>query len=158
MRVYVQGHFVGEGIVGKFIGWFNWGNKKHVSMVFVGNGNVSSQFESTSKNGVHFSRYQKSDKCQLYYVIASEQQKLNMLEEARKLAGAKYDHAGIWGFVRRKKKQNPDKWFCSELVAHVLKVGGVELHRLPSWKQSPTLVCASVVIKPVREISDYEIK
>lgn len=30
--------------------------------------------------------------------------------------GKGYDWMGIWGILRRRMRENPDKWFCSELV------------------------------------------
>ena len=37
------------------------------------------------------------------------------MQESNKLVNKPYDYAGIWGFVIPFVKNNPDKWYCSEV-------------------------------------------
>ena len=148
MKVYIRGHRVGDGFIGKFIGWFTWGWFKHVSMAFVQDNGTVRGFQSNSKHGVHFFRWEDLPDTDLYEVPCNNEQAYSMLDAAKKIAGAGYDHAGLWSFFIRKKRENPGKWFCSEAVAWICYKGGVPLHRLPAWKQSPVLVCASAVLIP----------
>jgi len=40
------------------------------------------------------------------------------IEIARNLIGKQFDQKGLWGGLLHMSVQDPDKWFCSELVAH----------------------------------------
>lgn len=53
--------------------------------------------------------------------------------------GKKYDFGGVWGFIKRTKGNNPDRWFCSELVSAACRAGGYPLFSdaKPDWKVSP---------------------
>lgn len=63
--------------------------------------------------------------------------------------GKDYDFAPVLrGFVFRVKRDNPDKWFCSELVHAACADAGVELQRAPSWKVSPGLLSFSPLLVP----------
>jgi len=44
-----------------------------------------------------------------------------IVAECDSLVGAKYDYAGVAGFVWSEVKQNSSKWFCSEVCAHIIK-------------------------------------
>jgi hypothetical protein len=59
-----------------------------------------------------------------------------------KQVGKKYDlRPVISGFVLRLNRNNPDKWFCSELVHAAARAGGLSLlKRVPDHKVSPTLL------------------
>ena len=153
MRVYVRGYRVGKGRIGRFIGWFSFGLYKHVSLIFVPETDDAFEFESTMKHGVHFSSPEVNTNTAYFLIPCSSERAEGMLKAAHCIDGAKYDRMGIWGFVRRKKRENPDKWFCSEAVAYVLDAAGVTLMRLPFWKQSPVMVCSSVAISPVDSIT-----
>jgi len=148
VKVYIRGHRVGEGFVGKLIGWFTWGRYKHVSMAFVQDDGTVRGFQSNSKHGVHFFMWEDLPDTDLFEVPCTDEQAYAMLDAAKKIVGAGYDYKGLWSFLVRKKRDHPDKWFCSEAAAFVVHAGGVILQRLPFFKQSPVLVCASVAITP----------
>jgi len=58
--------------------------------------------------------------------------------------GKKYDFRGIWGFMVRRRRQNPDKWFCSELVMEALrKVKIFPLDRIWPHQVSPSALRTS---------------
>jgi hypothetical protein len=40
------------------------------------------------------------------------------IDKARALIGKDFDQRGLWGGLCHLGIQDPDKWFCSELVAH----------------------------------------
>jgi uncharacterized protein YycO len=64
--------------------------------------------------------------------------------------GRKYDFAPVLrGFIFRVKRDNPDKWFCSELVHAACDAAGTQLlHRVPDWKIPPTLLSYSPLLVP----------
>ena len=149
MKVYVRGYRIGKGRIGRFIGWFTFGLYKHVSIIFVWDTGRTEEFESTARHGVHFSKVEENTNTDYFYASCTHEQGYSMLAAAMKISGAKYDRMGIWGFVRRKKRENPNRWFCSEAAAYVLDAGGVTLMRLPFWKQSPVMTCSSIAIVPI---------
>jgi hypothetical protein len=142
-------------MVGRFIGGFTWGLYKHVSMVFELEDGTLKGFQSNSKHGVHFFSVRSlwdggaGDEVDVFLVPCTAAQARRMLLAAHSVDGAGYDFTGIWGFVRRAKRENPDKWFCSEVASWVCAQGEVLLQRLPFFKQSPVLVCASVILDRV---------
>jgi uncharacterized protein YycO len=70
--------------------------------------------------------------------------------------GKPYDYAGILGFVLAAKTENPDCWFCSELVFAALKGVGVELlSRVPPWKVSPGMLAVSPFLKSLNAPSMF---
>ncbi len=61
--------------------------------------------------------------------------------------GKKYDYRSVFRFLTRRECAADDRWFCSELVAYALNLGGVQLQsRIPSSKLSPRDVCMSPVL------------
>lgn len=61
----------------------------------------------------------------------------------REEVGKGYDFSGIWGFIGRNKSENPDKWFCSELVFAKLARAGCLALKCPARKVDPTLLSYS---------------
>ena len=71
--------------------------------------------------------------------------------------GKDYDFAPvIRGFVFRVMRDNPDKWFCSELVSAACAAAGVPMLRAPAWKTSPGLLSYSPLLKLVGTITTRE--
>lgn len=148
IAVKIEGHLVGRGLIGKFIGWFTFGLYKHISGYFVFEDGSTKGFQSNSKRGCHFFDVDKDrGKIHTFNVPGTPEMFQKMAERATELDGGGYDHLGIWGFVRRAKRENPNKWFCSEAWADILGSGGVVLLNLPFYKISPVLFCASTVIQ-----------
>lgn len=52
-----------------------------------------------------------------------------IISAARSQIGKPYDLSALFGLVVRRDWQNPDKWFCSELVAWAFQQGGHPLFR-----------------------------
>lgn len=151
MKVQVGG-YKGRGAGGKAIKWFSNGGYSHVSLVFTHDDELREEIESIQFKGVHTQEFNPDgEECDLFDVLCSDEQAYRIYESARELIGCKYDWGGIWGLVRRRRRENMKKWFCSELVAHCLKEGGVILHNLPAWKQIPVITCASVRITKAKD-------
>lgn len=63
--------------------------------------------------------------------------------------GKKYDFNGVFRFLSRRRKDKDDKWFCSELVFHCVKEGGIDLlERIKGAQVSPTVLSFSPLLKP----------
>ena len=107
-------------------------SKTIVALSFRGNSTVSHALEIDNKTGaviealqfkgvIHSKSYHENHtpgtRIDIYRPIGitPEQEAMVwafMLEQV----GKGYDWPGIWGILRRKMRENPDKWFCSELV------------------------------------------
>jgi len=62
--------------------------------------------------------------------------------------GCKYDWIGIARFITRKPGGDPDRWFCSELVAAACRAGGFPLlARIEPWAISPGLLAVSPLLR-----------
>ena len=63
----------------------------------------------------------------------------------REQVGDDYDFRPVLsGFLLRLRRNNPDKWFCSELVHAAAVAGGLPLlSRVSDWKVHPTLLSYS---------------
>jgi hypothetical protein len=146
--VVIEGHLVGRGFVGRFIGRFTWGLYKHISGYFIFEDGSKRGFQSNSKHGCHFFDVdEERGNIHEFDVYATAEEFEAMYERALDIEGCGYDFGGIWGFVRRAKRENPNKFFCSEAWADILDCGDVTLLNLDFFKISPVLFCASTVIK-----------
>jgi hypothetical protein len=154
MKAYIAG-YKGVGSGSKFIQWFSNGRYSHVSLIFDYGDGHPLEVDALQGRGVTARSFGELDRpFDLFELHADPLQVKVMYRAAREQVGKKYDWGGIWGFVRRALRQNPDRWFCSELVAWVCAVGGVVLLRLPAYKFTPVLVCASTKITQV-EVPSY---
>ena len=70
----------------------------------------------------------EGDGAYLYkYVTLSHEQSLRFWTFLGQQVGKPYDWSGLFGFVSNRDWEDPDKWFCSELVAAGLVQVGVSL-------------------------------
>ena len=51
--------------------------------------------------------------------------------------GKPYDYTGVLGIGLRRRWQQTDRWFCSELVAWAFARGGTPLMRVQEWRITP---------------------
>ncbi len=89
----------------------------------------------------------------IWEVTTTENQKQEIEDYLRAQVGKPYDFIGLFGFpFRRKDIQNPDKFFCSELVFTALKKAGIELLQATDPSEvSPRLLLRSPLLKPIYE-------
>jgi hypothetical protein len=85
-----------------------------------------------------------------YYEICSiEVPRADLAEEfVRAQLGKKYDYSALYAlpFIDR-DWSTPDKWFCSELVAAALEVGGVNMfRRTPVNRVTPAMIYTSPLL------------
>lgn len=156
MKVYIAG-YKGAGFAGGLIRWFTFGTYSHVSFIF-DDGEQQHELDALQGRGVTMRNTLGTlGEFDLFEAPCTPFDGERIFETATALLGLEYDWPGIWGFMRRKKRHNPSKWFCSELVAYVLETCGILLMRLPSWKLTPTHVCASTRITPCEPPSHWKI-
>lgn len=133
MRFYF---YHGKGIWAALIRWFTRSKYAHVSVVFE-DGTV---YESRPGKGVVAGRLKSTDgvtpfRYKLGADIRTEAARIFCEEEV----GTGYDYWGCICFLLGlKQRRSKSKYFCSEFVADVSKVAGIELQeRTDSFKLSP---------------------
>lgn len=60
-----------------------------------------------------------------------------VLAAARAQLGKPYDWLGVLGIGLRRRWQDADRWFCSELIAHAFEAAGEPLFRGQPWRITP---------------------
>lgn len=60
-----------------------------------------------------------------------------VIQAARTQLGKKYDWAGVFGIAGRRKWQNAEAWFCSELAAWAFTASGFPLFRRDAFRITP---------------------
>jgi hypothetical protein len=85
----------------------------------------------------------------IFSVDVTEEQKQKIEEFLYNTLGrSKYDFKGILGFATFSDYQNPNKWFCSELVFTAFQNAGVKLlNFIEPWKVSPRILLLSPLLK-----------
>jgi len=149
MKCYLRG-YNGQGFGSDFIKRFTFGSYSHVSLVFdMGNGRVE-EIEALQGKGVVRHAPNSADEFVFdeMMVPLTQEQVLEAHECAGSLVGDGYDWLGVFGFIRRKKMHNPDKWFCSELCAYVLYKCGYPLSRRDPYRETPTTCMESMRVFP----------
>ncbi len=144
-KVYARG-YKGKGTGSKFIKWFTFGEFSHVSLIFVFEDGHMREMEAIQGRGVWANPEPVNEGFTDYLVPISVDQRIAAYGLAWSLMGASYDWAGIYGFLRRKKRHSDSKWFCSEYVAYILKTVGYPLSRRDSWRETPSSVMDSLRI------------
>ena len=83
--------------------------------------------------------------------VTDEQDKI-IQQSTQKYMGEEYDTTGLLSFVLRLDVDNPNKLFCSEYVAQVLKDAGIELFRpgtMEPWMMAPYDLIKSTLVTEV---------
>jgi len=161
----------GKGLISKLIEWWEWGLYSHVALttivdpVVFGNTFIyeSSGVPIIPRNGIHsgarkghISTFYKDwnlHNTDIFEIDVTLEQKkiiLNWMEEQiKKKAG--YDYFGLLAFVLREKQLNSrNRFFCSEFIWEAFKQAGIQLLRLRYYQITPTLLCASPLLKVVK--------
>ena len=136
--------YSGTGFGARLIRWFTFGQYSHVSFEFRFSDGSAIEIESIQGAGVRSLRPRKH--CDVSYIVPLDDKPLQALYELASTmaaAGLKYDWTGIWGFVRRAKRQNPYKWFCSEFIAWALRKVQFPLSRREPYRETPSTVLES---------------
>lgn len=111
-----------ESFISKLIRFFTWSKFSHIDYVF-DNGSCY----SAMPNGVSFNDNDCYELIEYY-----ELEVVNKIELEKFLysqSGKPYDWKAIFGFIFRKNWSSDDKWFCSELIAAAVEVGGIKLFK-----------------------------
>jgi hypothetical protein len=129
----------------RLICWFTFSEYSHSS--FIHNG---IEYEADIHGVVvHPFKLQKGRIVDLYDVRLTKTESEFICMEFEKEKGAPYDFRGLFGFLLRREVEDPNKWFCSEIIANKFALLGKPLLlRLPSWQTFPSHLSYSHRLKP----------
>jgi len=121
-----------KNILGRLLNFFS-GMKgfQHVELVFPdGRAFSSTSLEKGRQDGCRFTTIHDLHDPKQWACVALEctdGELAVMMERAAYLAhvGARYDFAGIKAFINPFREHDPEKWFCSEVVEHLLDLAGI---------------------------------
>jgi len=142
MKVVVRG-YKNDGFGAGFIKWFTLSCYSHVSFVFNLDGKPV-EIEAMQGKGVHKMHPREHSTFDEFVVPLTVDQQRALWDLCEAKVGADYDWLGCWSFVRRKNRNNPNKMFCSELIADGLRAVGYPLSRREPWRESPSTICESL--------------
>ena len=145
MKLIIRG-YKGAGFGAGFIKRFTFGDYSHISLVFHLGGQPE-EIEAIQGKGVILHAPTTGKAFDEFEVPVTEEQILEAHRIACSFLGAKYDWKGIWGFMIRRNRHSPDKWFCSELAAYVLWKVGYKLSRREPYRETPSTVAESLRIQ-----------
>lgn len=141
----------GKGGFSNLIKWFTFGSFSHVSLILTLNDNSIKECEAREGRGVQVKDPELFGDFVDLFVPITEDQRIGVYNLFCDLLGADYDWKGIWGFMRRRDRNNPDKWFCSELVAYLLLKVGYPISRREPYQETPTSVYESLRLLETKE-------
>lgn len=114
------------------IRWFTWSDFSHVDFVLPSGrllgAHVSSGVQIREPGYAAFTRVERR--------VVRDASPI-VLDWACRQLGKPYDMAAIFGLVTRRPWRQPDRWFCSELVARAFEVGGRPVLLGDAWRISP---------------------
>lgn len=152
----------GKSWTSRLIEWFNWSRYSHASWTFATSNYESlmgdlTEWEAYTHGGVEHVKlvghnHTLGTRVDLYELIKPLNNSdialgTRFLEDQ---LGKGYDWRGVFHFLTRNKKNNPDRWFCSELVFTLLcTMGRSILHRIMGCQVYPGQIATSTEIRPV---------
>lgn len=111
-----------------------WSKYSHVEILLSDSHVIGANYPKGVERQTLEGRIKKTSKYEIYEVDADE----NMVSEFLKTQlGKPYDITAIFGILSRRDWQEPDSWFCSELVCAAFKYAKVDLVRKPVNRITP---------------------
>ena len=92
---------------------------------------------------------------ELYHVPMTHEARLRVRDFLLSQQGKGYDWSGALSFITRprRRQNNQDRWFCSELVFEAFRAGGINLlMRIPAHKVYPGLLAYSPLLAHVKTV------
>jgi uncharacterized protein YycO len=138
--------FKGRGIVSKLIRWQTNGKYSHVALQRP-DGRIIEAWHKPAKVRLR-SRLDDWSNVEAYEVQGATVEQLEAaVAWAEAQIGKKYDFGGVMRFVTRWRKDQDDKWFCSELVFQAFREAGINLlERVQCSQVSPTVLSFSPLL------------
>ena len=141
--------YKGTSVLSRLIRWRTWSDYTHAAWLFQ-DGSVIEAWKGgvTHAPGI-LSAHAPDTVVHLYALNLTIEQRWAVQDFLIAQIGKPYDYAGILGFLTASKTENPNRWFCSELLFAALKQAKVNLlARIPAWKVTPGLLALSPLLQP----------
>ena len=133
--------FRGRGIISKMIQWQCRSEYSHAA-ILMPDGRI---VESWQGDGVRCKRMKSWDGVTAFSVpMATDDDWAAVIEFAKSKVGERYDYKSVLQFVSRRKADDNNRWFCSELVFAAFQNAGIDLlARVSAANVSPGDLCLS---------------
>lgn len=134
----------GRGVLSSLIRWQTRGKYSHAALL-IGENEI---IEAWQGDGVRMKKITDWSNVDIFDVpSATPQQWQDAIDFACKQRGKGYDYLGVVRFLTRRDRDNPERWFCSELVfASFLAAGVPLLARIKAHEVSPGLLSNSPLL------------
>lgn len=140
--------FSGRGLVSKLIRWQTNGKYSHAA-IQLPSGKIIEAWHNPAKVRLRGPLQDWSNVEAFDVEGITADQWHDAVEWLQKQIGKKYDFGGVLRFVTRWRKDQDEKWFCSELVFQALREAGVNLlERVQASQVSPTVLSFSPLLNP----------
>lgn len=150
------GIYYGTSTMSRITRFRTWSEQSHASLIFNFCRADEEVIEAVGRGVVRHAGlddfHKPGTRVEIYRVQATEEQIAKVYDFALKQVGKPYDWGGLFAFIPRLAVQNPDKWFCSELVFEACAAGEIKLLvRIPAYKVAPCQLytCPALVIDAV---------
>lgn len=119
---------------------FTWSQYSHVDLVLPD----GSLLGARTAAGVSIAPAHPCHRAARFTVDAPDE----VLAIAKGQIGKPYDWSGIFGMISRSDWQQPDQWFCSELVAWAFQQAGMPLINAQTHRITPRDLLLSPYLQP----------
>lgn len=141
--------YKGVSPLSRLIRWTNFSEYSHASYI---DGDEVAEFESAIPNGVRSKVFLEGHKPGTVVDLFDAPITPGEAEGVREFfigeLGQPYDYRGLFGFLARRQIEDPEAWFCSEIVfAAFVSVKRPLLQRIPAFKTYPALLSYSPLLK-----------
>jgi uncharacterized protein YycO len=136
--------FKGKGVISRSIRWQTDGVYSHAAILLDdGKTIVEAWHTGTGVRKKILKDWTNIDVYEIPCITQAQKVKVELFLNSQ--LGKGYDYWGILRFLTRRDRNNPEKWFCSELVVAALWQAGIELFApfVPAYKVSPELISYS---------------
>ena len=149
----------GHNFYDTLIRWQTWGSVAHAKIWFPSNGGVI--IEATARGVIARPWSATEDgQSEIYFLdilnAPSRAGWCRGFDYGMSQVGKGYDFFGLAKFLMRDGRENPHRWFCSDLVFEIVKQAGVLLlARCPRYKVSPERLRTSPYLE--RDVLPYAV-
>lgn len=138
--------FHGRGILSALVRWQTRSRWSHAALLLPDGKTI---IEAWPGKGVQQKTITDWAGVEAFDLDLTEGQWANAIAFARSKIGCGYDYLGVARFLTRRERDNPARWFCSELVFAALdRANAPPLARIKAWAVSPELLAISPCLFP----------
>ena len=142
--------YKGTSALSRLIRWRTWSDYSHAAWVFPDHSVIEAWKGGVTHAPGILAGHAADTEVHLFALDLTIEQRWAIQDFLIRQIGKPYDYAGILGFLAAAKTENPNRWFCSELIFAACKRAGIDLlKRVPACKVSPGLIALSPALNDV---------